>query len=190
MILMEPFATDLDLRSGVIQPTMSLIQRRLSQMRGMYADTAAYDAAMVAGDPLVYDVHASNIPEEEGQVLYCTTVLYPGRVGDEYFMTKGHFHSKRDRAEVYTGLGGSGYLLLYAGSEARAVPMQAGTIAYVPPYWAHRTVNVGSDPFVFFAAWPGDSGHDYGTIEQTGFPQLLVERDGRPALVDNPRFRA
>jgi len=69
------------------------------------------------------------------------------------------------------------------------VPMQAGTIAYVPPYWAHRTVNTGNQPFIFFAAWPGDSGHDYGTIEDRGFAKIVVERGGRPALVDNPKFK-
>jgi glucose-6-phosphate isomerase len=103
-------------------------------------------------------------------------------------LTKGHFHEKRDRAEVYLGLAGEGYLVLQADDgTVRGVPMQPGTVAYVPPMWAHRTVNTGDEPFIFFAAWPGDAGHDYGTIEQTGFAKLLVDRDGQATLVDNPK---
>jgi glucose-6-phosphate isomerase len=52
--------------------------------------------------------------------------------------------------------------------------MGPGTVAYVPPNWAHRTVNTGEEPFVFFAVYPGQAGHDYGTIEKTGFPQRVL----------------
>ena len=62
--------------------------------------------------------------------------------------------------------------------------MGPGVVAYVPPHWAHRTVNTGSEPFVFLAIYPGDAGHDYGTIETEGFPQRVVERDGQPAVVE------
>ncbi|NDJ60219.1 MAG: glucose-6-phosphate isomerase, partial [Chloroflexi bacterium] len=99
--------------------------------------------------------------------------------------------AKRDQGEVYFGLGGQGYLLLQTeDGDVRDVPMTTGTVAYVPPYWAHRTVNTGTAPFIFFAAWPGDAGHDYGTIERWGFPKLLVDRGGTPTLIDNPRYRA
>ncbi|MCL4249485.1 MAG: cupin domain-containing protein [Anaerolineae bacterium] len=189
MKLLEPFGAEFDLKSGVMQSAKHLIQRHLSDMRGMYADVAAENALLEANNPMIYEVYTSEVPEEAGQVLYCTTVIHPGRVGDEYFMTKGHFHSLRDRGEIYLGLSGEGYLLLQTEEgEPRAVAMHPGTAAYVPPYWAHRTVNVGKEPFVFFAAWPGDSGHDYGTIEKMGFPQILVSRGDKPALVKNPRF--
>jgi glucose-6-phosphate isomerase len=160
-------------------------------MRGMYAD----DDAMARifnneGNRLIYEVYPVDLPEEEGQVLYSTTIIYPGRIGEEYHMTKGHFHEKRNRAEVYLGLAGEGYLLLQtADGTVNSVLMQPGTVAYVPPYWAHRTVNTGDKPFVFFAAWPGDSGHDYGTIEKAGFAQILVSRNGQVVLVDNPKYK-
>ncbi len=190
MELMEPFKTELAMQTGILEPAGQVIRRHLSDMRGMYADPAA-EARILAeeGDRLIYEVYAVDLPEEEGQVLHCTTIIHPGRVGEEFHMTKGHFHEKRNRAEVYLGLRGHGYLVLQAESGVvRTVPMQAGTVAYVPPRWAHRTVNTGDEPFIFFAAWPGDSGHDYGTVEGTGFAKILVERDGRPTLVDNPRF--
>jgi glucose-6-phosphate isomerase len=189
---MQPFKTDLGLTTGIIEQVADRkIIRRLSHMHGMYANDEAADKILAEeGDRLIYEVYSVDLPEEENQVPYSTTVIYPGRIGDEYHMTKGHFHAKRDRAEVYLGLAGDGYLLLMTDQgEVASVPMKAGTIAYVPPYWAHRTVNTGSQPCVFFAVWPGDSGHDYGTIMNSGFAKILVDSGGRPTLVDNPKFK-
>ncbi len=185
--IMQPFQVTMNMQSGVISPSAPIIMRKLSDMRAMYADKAAVEAIMAAeGDRLIYEVYPPNLPEEEGQVLYCTTVIHPGKIGDEYHMTKGHFHARRDRGEVYVGMAGEGYLLLMTETgQMHAEPMTQGTIAYVPPYWAHRTVNVGDVPFIFFAAWPGDAGHDYGSIEESGFAQILVERADGPTLVDH-----
>ncbi len=190
MALMEPFTTHLNLQTGVIHPVRKVLQRRLSDMRHMYADEDAYRHILqTEGDRLIYEVYPVDLPEEAGQVLQSTTIIHPGRVGDEFHMTKGHFHAQRDRAEVYLGLAGEGYLILQAeDGTVRGVPMQAGTLAYVPPSWAHRTANTGDTPFVFLAVWPGDAGHDYATIERSGFARLLVSKDGRPTFVDNPRW--
>ncbi len=187
---MEPFAAALDFKTGIIDSAQQRLQRRLSDMRAMYADRDAVEAALTRDNPLIYEVYGTDLPEREGQVLYCTTIIYPGTIGDEYYMTKGHFHALRDRAEIYLGLAGEGYLLLATDAgDARALKMEPGIVTYVPPYWAHRTINCGDVPFIFLAAWPGDAGHDYATIETMGFPKLLVRRGGQPTLIDNPRYR-
>jgi glucose-6-phosphate isomerase len=67
--------------------------------------------------------------------------------------------------------------------------MEPGSIHYIPGGWAHRSVNVGDENLVFFAAWLGDAGHDYGSIEEQGFPVLLVDNDGNPEVVENPRYK-
>ena len=190
MELLHPFGRQLDLSTGYIESADQVIRRHLSDMPGMYLDEAA--ARQILDDEedrLIYEVHVVDLPEEKGQLLYSTTIIHPGRIGNEFHMTKGHFHVIRDRAEVYVGLSGEGYLVLQTDEgEVRIVPMVSGTIGYVPPMWAHRTVNIGAEPFVFLAVWPGDSGHDYGTIEREGFTKCLVDKDGIPTLVDNPRF--
>ncbi|MCW2954363.1 MAG: glucose-6-phosphate isomerase [Conexibacter sp.] len=178
----KPISLVVDER-GELRPATSTIERRLSHMRGMYADAEAERAALAQDDALVYEVYQYDMPEFVGELVVCTTVLHPGKVGDEFFMTKGHFHEQRDRAEVYYGLSGEGRLLLAKDDEFADVPMGASTVAYVPPYWAHRTVNTGDEPLVFLAVYPGDAGHDYGTIETDGFPQLVVERDGAVAVL-------
>lgn len=187
---MEPFETALDLQTGILRPAGRIIKRHLGDMRGMYADAGAERRILESeGGRLIYEVHAVDLPEKTGLVLYSTTIIHPGRIGDEYHMTKGHFHEKRDRSELYLGLTGEGYLVLQADDgTVRGLPMARGTIAYVPPQWAHRTVNTGDEPFCFLAVWPGDAGHDYGTIEHSGFAKLLVVRENKAVFVDNPDY--
>jgi glucose-6-phosphate isomerase len=181
--VLEPFALALGLESGELEPHTTLTVRRASSLRGAFADADALELLIAAGDPVIYEVRQYDVPEETGQLICCTTVIRPGTVGDEFFMTKGHFHSERGTGEVYVGLSGSGYLLLMTGDGARAeIPMRRGTVAYVPPYWAHRTVNTGDDAFVFLAVYPGQAGHDYGTIETDGFPQRVLHTPEGPVV--------
>lgn len=189
--MMQPFQIEVNLQTGAFLSGNKPTQRRLKDMVRIFSDTAAMNELLpTEANRLIYEFYAADLPEQEGHVIYGTTVIYPGKVGGEYHMTKGHYHEKRDRGEVYFGLAGSGMLVMQTeAGEVSALAMTAGTAAYVPPYWAHRTVNVGTDPFVFFAAWPGDAGHDYATIEHKGFAQIVVEDDGKPVLVDNPRYK-
>jgi glucose-6-phosphate isomerase len=154
----------------------------------MYANEVATEEAIEQGDPLLYEVYQYDVPSETGQLLVVATVIQPGKVGDEYYMTKGHFHEKEDRAEVYLGLQGQGHLLLETtDGRFEALPVEPGTITYIPPYWAHRMVNTGQEEFVFFGVYPADAGHNYGDIENRGFAKVLLEREGQPTLIPNPR---
>jgi glucose-6-phosphate isomerase, archaeal len=181
--LPEPFALLLDLQSGRLDPHTTRIERRASDLRGAFADAAALDRLIGAGDPVLYHVLQYDVPEDTGQLICCTTVLQPGTVGDEYYMTKGHYHAVRETAEIYLGLSGHGMLLLRtAGGQVAAQPMEPGVVAYVPPCWAHRSVNTGEDPLVFLAVYPAQAGHDYGAIGQAGFGQRVLRTAGGPEL--------
>ncbi|MGD9736496.1 MAG: glucose-6-phosphate isomerase family protein [Solirubrobacterales bacterium] len=178
----EPFSVAVDGR-GELAPATSTVTRHLSDMAGMYLDSEAEARLLAAGDPLIYEVYQYDVAPVVNELLVCTTILHPGTVGEEFFMTKGHFHEEPDRAEVYYGISGSGRLVLGRDGVGREVEIGPGTSAYVPPYWAHRTANTGTEPFVFLAVYPGDAGHDYGTIETDGFPQRLLKRNGGVAVV-------
>ena len=180
-----PFTTMLDLDSGRLEPEREVVERRLSDMRDLFVDGAAE-----RGNPLIYRVSGIPVPATSANVLSSTTVIEPGTIGREYFMTKGHLHETRDRAEVYLGLAGEGRLVLATEDGRHAFePIGPGTVGYVPGGWAHRSVNVGDEPLVFFAAYVGDAGHDYGTVEQRGFPLLVVRGEQGPEVVPNPRYR-
>lgn len=188
---MTSFAVPFDTHTG-LWPDGKPIQRRLSQMRGMYADPVAYERLLAQGDALVYEFYDMHLPESDAAIAFGTTITYPGKVGDEYFMTKGHFHQILATAEVYYCLRGRGYMLMESPEGVcEAQVMQVGVAVYVPPRFAHRSVNVSVDePLVSFFAFRGDAGHDYGTIETRGFRKLVVERAGQPAIVDNPSWKA
>ena len=189
MTMMVPFATDFDTKTG-LSNTREPIRRPLSTLKGYFHDSDAFDAAMSGGDPMVYEYFDMGIPETEGNVAYGTTVIRPGRIGDEYYMTKGHFHTVLDTAEVYYCLSGHGGMMMETPEgDVEWREMKTGTCVYVPGRWAHRSINISdSEPFVMFFAFPGHAGHDYGTIATRGFRRLLVDRGGTPTLVDNPRW--
>ena len=114
------------------------IVRPLSAMRGQYADQEAYEALLAQGDTALYEVYETHRPQVAdeyievadeyievadeyievadehvglGELLHGTSIVHPGKVGNEYFMTKGHFHSVLDTAEVYYVLQGRGMMV-------------------------------------------------------------------------------
>ncbi len=88
------------------------VERRLSDLKGCYADESAYRELLSREDSLLYAVAAIEPASNEGDLHYGVGILYPGKVGAEYFMTKGHLHAWRPAAEVYIGLRGNGVMLL------------------------------------------------------------------------------
>jgi glucose-6-phosphate isomerase, archaeal len=158
--------------------------RRLADLAGVFADEVSR-AAMPA-ETLVYRVDAY-LPVAEGTpggLFWGSTVIEPGRVGDEYFMTRGHFHALRDRAEFYVCSAGEGAMILMdEARRCRWEPMQPGTVHYIPGHTAHRVANTGRGPLAFLACWPSDAGHDYAAIDARGFSARLRAVDGIPTLV-------
>jgi glucose-6-phosphate isomerase, archaeal len=187
---MKPFPMNLNFKTGELTPNDWTNIRKLSDMKGMFLDTEAECRILEKEDPLIYSFSEKVLPEENGHLQLATTTIYPGKVGDEYHMTKGHYHRRPDTSEMYLGLDGEGCLLVQTvEGEFESITIRPGTVAYIPPYWGHRMVNEGMKPFIFFAIYPGDAGHNYGDIERTGFVKALVERDGKPFLIDNPRWK-
>lgn len=185
-----PFTFALPVTGGIPSLWDNRITRTLSSMQGQYADQTAYAALLAQSDQLLYEVYELLVPKVAGELLHGVSILHPGKVGNEYFMTKGHYHSVLDTGEVYYCLRGSGMLVMETPEGAADVqPLNAGQVVYVPPRWAHRSVNTSAtEDLITFFIYPGNAGHDYGTIEQRGFRKLVIERDGQPTIIDNPRW--
>ncbi|WP_345465596.1 glucose-6-phosphate isomerase family protein [Actinoallomurus oryzae] len=175
-----PMHVGFDDRSGGMSPSGPVLVRRMSDLRGLYADQAAWTAALESDD-VVYEVASSPVPELEGELPQSITTILPGRVGGEFHMTKGHMHT-RPRGEIYLGLSGLGGLLLFDGERPQWIEMRPGSIGYIPPHWAHRSVNVGDEPYRFLAVYPGDSGHDYGWVAEHGMGHRVFHGSGGPEL--------
>ena len=183
------FTLDFDLNTGLSGGAKST-KRLLSQMGGMYMDDAAFNRLVTKSDPLVYEFYELGAPEHPGDLAAGTSICYPGKVGSEYFMTKGHFHTILDTAEIYYCLSGTGIMLIEnPEGDWSAHDLAAGCMVYVPKEYAHRTINTGDVPLVTFFTFRGDAGHDYGTIEEKGFRKLAVEQGGKPVIIDNPKWK-
>jgi glucose-6-phosphate isomerase len=105
-------------------------------------------------------------------------------------MTKGHFHTILETAEVYYTLSGEGGMLLEnpEGDTSFQV-LSPGRAVYVPPRYAHRSVNTGKVPLVTFFAFRGDAGHNYGAIETKGYRKLVIEgTNGTYEIINNPKW--
>lgn len=171
--------------TGIIEGTPATV-RRLSDLRGIFADQEAYERALAQGDPIIYTVHSIEAASGEGDLHYGIGTLMPGQVGDEYYMTKGHLHSWRPAAEVYIGLRGSGLMLLEneETGESTAVPLERDGVVYVPGHTAHRTINTGTEPLTYIGVYPAQAGHDYGAIAEQNFKQVVVAREGHAQVMN------
>jgi len=169
---------------NLIGNNVEKVCRTIGDLNGIFADEAAYNKT-VKNNP-AYDVY-SFLPEKEGTpggLYFGITHIYPGKVGNEYYMTKGHFHQQRDRAEYYWGLQGEGMLILMNNEgETWAERMFPGSLHYISGGVAHRVANTGNGMLSFAACWPADAGHNYQEIANKGFTARLLEIDGIPQLI-------
>ena len=181
--IMTPWAVDIDLITGVMREPDRVLVRKASAMRGYYQDAAALERLIGQGDPVHYEVFEKHIPETYGHLLLCISKLYPGRVGDECFMTKGHYHTISGTAEVYLCIMGTGTMMMKTAAGAcRTEAMRRHRMVYVPPHWAHRSINTGDEALVSFCVYPADAGHNYGDIATEGFPRRVYVRQGKAVI--------
>lgn len=160
--------------------------KKLKDLTNVFGDYSAF--SKLDGDQIIYEVQAIFPVNEgrEGGLFYGKTIIHPGKVGDEYFMTKGHLHQKANRAEFYWGIEGEGMLLLMdENRKTWAEKIYPGSLHYIDGYIAHRTVNIGNMPLIFGACWPSDAGHNYQEIIDKGFSARLREVGGEPKLISS-----
>lgn len=156
-------------------------ERRLSDLVDAFLDADAASERAASDNPVVYRVSTLEGPQIEGALSIGVGWLAPGTVGQEYFLTRGHFHAWRPAAEFYLGLSGEGAMVLESDEGDRVVRLAAGEVVYVPGDTAHRTVNTGDTPLVYAGIYPALAGHDYGSIAETNFRQVVL------ASPDGPR---
>ncbi|MGH7456159.1 MAG: glucose-6-phosphate isomerase family protein [bacterium] len=186
---LEQLLSRFDPETGTIDgvPTVT---RRLSDLRNCFADERAYEAALQQGNPIIYTVASVEPAAGEGQLHYGIGMIMPGRVGEEYYLTKGHLHEWRPAAEFYIGLRGKGMMLLedINSGESRMLDLVPNSAVYVPGFTAHRTVNVGAVPLVYLGVYPAAAGHDYSTIAEKNFRKVIVMCNDRPVLMGREEF--
>jgi glucose-6-phosphate isomerase len=186
---LKPLHGRIDLGDGSIDGHPP-VPRRLSSLEDCFADRGAFRDAVASADPVVYTVSTVEAADGAGQLHYGVGTIAPGRVGAEYYMTRGHLHAWRAAAELYVGLQGTGHLLLEeeGTGRSRLVPLTPHDVVYVPGDTAHRTINTGSAPLVYLGVYPAAAGHDYRRISGRSFRKVVVARRGKPEMMDREAF--
>ena len=181
----QPLQT-LDIAKGVFAGAgLITSSKNIGQLQHMFLNEKARQ--QMDQQQQVYRVQA-NLPVDEGTtggLFMGTTWIKSGMVGDEYFMTHGHFHQLANRGEYYWGLQGNGVLLLMdEDRNTRAEHMYPCSLHYIPAYTAHRVANIGDTELSFGACWPSDAGHNYDEIKERGFSKRLINQNGTPTLIN------
>ena len=140
------------------------------------------------------------------------TIWEPGVVGREFIKTYGHYHIG-DLDETYKVISGEGIILLQKLAaksngdmipdvieDFKVIPVKSGDEQFIPAIWGHLALNTGPDYLVTSddspvnfeevnpASLPGHA--DYSLVKQMrGFAYYVVENNGKPALVRNPRYK-
>src|SRR5258708_27917964 len=181
MKLREPGVFRVDVARGELIGATNRYVKKVVDLEGLYEDVVAFDALKrQLGDEIVYEVTDYKPSADAGDMIIGVTRMRPGKVGREYFLTRGHIHANANRPEMYYGERGRGLVLLESPKgDIRTVEIGPRALCYVPPYWIHRSVNTGPDELVMTFAYPADSGQDYAIIEEAGGMKSRVVDDGK-----------
>jgi glucose-6-phosphate isomerase len=70
-----------------------------------------------------------------------------------------------------------------------AADLTPSQVVYVPGHTAHRTVNTGVEPLVYWGVLSCDAGHDYEYVRQNPFRQVVIQVEGSPVVMDREEYR-
>lgn len=178
--------------SGAMTGATGSYEKFLGDLAGVYLDNDAYKEAVASfgARQLAYRVEVNQVADGPGALIIGTSTVLPGRVGDEFAMTRGHLHIKTDRAELYYCISGRGVMLMdTVAGDSRAIQMLPGEAVHVPGDWIHRSVNTGDEPLVTLFCYPADAGQDYQIIADAGGMAQLVVTDGEGGWRTTPNPR-
>ena len=185
----KPVSVQLNPQDGSFLPCIETELRKVSNLSAMFSDTNAVNNLIHLGDRIIYEIRYYPFLTGKSDMALGTTIIYPGKVGDEYHMTKGHFHETDDQPEIYHCVQGVGILqMMTLEGEYVSASWIKDTITHIPPQYAHRVINTGSTPLVFVASFHIAAGHLYHPIETKGFKYIVIEKDGKPLEVLNPKW--
>lgn len=160
-----------DWQTGSLEGEATRSTRTVGDLLEYWADREA--ASAMAEVPLYEtETYFSKPDGTEGAILWGSTRLFPGNVGGEYFMTRGHWHTKPTHGELIICVSGQGLIVLMNQDRVTTtVELKPGATFHIDGTLAHRTINTGAEPLVFWCAWAADCGHNYESILKEGFSE-------------------
>jgi glucose-6-phosphate isomerase len=184
----KPTSVQIKIREGQMLPNTTHDQRFVSHLTEQFSDQIATMDAIKNGDPLVYELFHHVFLTDRTDMAFGMSVIAAGKVGNEYYMTKGHLHESDDQSEVYYCVSGMGLLLMDdLKNDFQAMPFSEGTVIHIPPQYAHRVVNTGNEKLTFVSVFHVAAGHVYQSVAEAGFAYLVMDVVGKPTLIPNPK---
>ena len=133
-----------------------------------------------------------------------STIISPGKLGEEYPKTFGHYHPEDAPDEIYHVLSGKGILQLQKKhiengalvpeivDEVYLISAKEGEEIIIKKEFGHSWSNVGKLPLMQFDDWRlGHTPDDYEPIKKThGMAYYLIEEDGKPKALKNPNYKS
>ena len=130
--------------------------RKLSELKESFKDKKELQEILKKGNPTIYEMFTKNF----SPIKLTLTVVKPGSVHGEFYLTKGHVHKKKT-PEFYILLEGRGDLCIQRGLHKKTIKLRLGEIALIPEGYAHRLINTGIKELKVLTIYHEDSKPDY-----------------------------
>lgn len=127
-----------------------VIVRKFKDMKDRWKD-----ASNVSGNPVIYRVFINDFLGFESGL----TVIEPGNVNGEFYMTMGHKHVKSSK-EIYILISGKGKLLIH-GKKDIVYDLKKDKVYILPKSEGHRLINTGNTKLEVLTIYSKSAGHDY-----------------------------
>lgn len=119
----------------------------------------------------------------EGHLNWGHITLYPGKVDDQYFCTKGHFHVNPDAEEYLLCMKGTGLVMfLSRDGECWCEELEEGSLHKIPSNIGRRLINTGDEPLMLSQCLPSNAGFDFDSIDEHPFTCHVYDDNGELAI--------
>ena len=192
MKIIDPVLVDFKKITGNFHKATSHYSKTFNDLEGLYENELEFQKMLPKWkNRVVYEVWEHRTSKIKGDLVFGTSVMKPGRVGDEFFLTRGHQHQKSYCAETYFCLSGKGVILMESpDGDIKALKLEKSQLVYVPPLWLHRSVNIGDSELVTLFTYNSDAGQNYEILKKRGgMRKRVVQKNNNSwTLVANTRF--
>jgi len=192
MEIIEPILADFKNLTGPFPQATGHYTKKFNELEGMYENELEFQNMLPKwSNRIVYEVWEHRSSNNKGDLVFGTSVMKPGLVGDEFFLTRGHQHQKKYCAETYFCLCGKGVILMEnPDGEIKAKKLEKGQLVYVPPLWFHRSINIGDSELVTLFTYNSDAGQNYEILKKRGgMRKRVVRKDSNIwTLVTNKQY--
>lgn len=132
---------------------------------------------------ILMEIYTAEAPDKRGYLNWQTILLNPIKIKDEYNMSPGFFHVRRDSQDYYWCESGEGLLMMMdREGKCWCEELEEGSLHHVEEDLAVRLINIGDTPLIVSHCYPAEAGLDYDAIKAMPFPCHIYDDDGELSI--------